>query len=187
MDLQRPMPSDHKTYYGGASIFAIIGIGLFAFKFHNGERYFQNEPLTAKTVIVSDTPRYINGGRSGTDRYTFAVREFACRLWLSEGALYAVKKHDSIEARVRAIRLGDTVLIKVRSNELGSLQDSNSRVRVMGLYQSNSTLVDPAYVYQEDSEGRTINLVAGAIAFAIAAILIVLSILKRYRLSSISS
>jgi len=173
------MPSDQKTYYGAASVFAMIGIGLFIFNFHNAERYFQNEPLTTKAVTVIDTPRYINGGKSGTDRYTFAAREFACRLWLSEGALVAIKKHDSIEARVRAIRLGDTVFIKVRTNELGSLRDSNARVRVMGLYRSDTTLVDPAYVFQEDSEGRTTNLVAGAIAFAIAVILIVLSILKR--------
>jgi len=120
------MPSDHKTYYGGASVFAMIGIGLFVFNFHNAERYFQNEPLTTKAVTVSDTPRYI-----------------------------------------------------VRTNELGSLRDSNSRVRVMGLYRSDTTLVDPAYVFREDSEGRTINLVAGVIAFAIAVIFIVLSIVKR--------
>jgi len=178
---------NQSSYISGTFIFGLIGVLLIGFNLHNSSRYFQNEPLTTKTITISDTPRYINGGRSGTSRYSFGARGFACWWWLSEGALTLVSKQDSIEAMVRGIRRGDTVSIRVRSNELGDVQDSRGRVRVMGLYYKGKTLVDPADVYREDSASRRLNLVAGAIAFVVAGVFFVLSRRRRSdQLNSVS-
>lgn len=136
----------------------IAGILGLIYNVHNYDRYYLAEPLSKKIIIINDKPEYVNGGKGGTSRYTFAGNDYQCRFWLSEGSLDAATKNDSIENAIKSIKIGDTIQIQIRTADNDFLQDNSKRIRVVGLTKQNNLLVDPEYVHKQDKKWRNINI-----------------------------
>jgi len=147
--------TDASTLSTLAIIAGIIGL---IYNVRNYDRYYLDEPLITKNIIISDKPKYVYGGKSGTSRYTFAGNGYQCRFWLSEGALSAITKNDSVKNAIKSISISDTVEIKIRTADNEFLQDNSKRIRVMGLTKHNRILVDPTYVNHQDNKWRNINI-----------------------------
>ena len=160
-------------------------VGLF-FNINNYDRYYLNELLTTKTIVISDRPEYINSSK-GTSRYSFRGKEYQCRFWLSEGALDAVRQNDSIENAIKAINISDTIQIEIRVADDNVLQDYSEKVRVIGLKNKGVVLVDPKYVNQQDNKSRNINLGFSALLLVGSLLWRIIRYYKRKKLQNIEN
>ena len=144
----------------------LVAILIFVFIKHYidyDDLYYNDEPLVTKVVNVGELPEYIDGGKSGTDRYTFKSTDYNCRFWIAEGALDIMKNDDQLKSIIEGIRKDQKVSLDIYKKAEDKMNDPEFRALVIGLTLNNKVIISPDQVREADKRNRNINIIGAPI------------------------
>jgi hypothetical protein len=136
--------------------------------FDLGDKYYQGEELSMIVITIKETPEFIDGGKSGPDRFAFKSVEHSSRFWIMGGALTIVFTNGNRKEAVIGLKEGQQVILEIHKSDLDFLKQSNMRIPVEGLRVDNKLIIDPKQVMQEDAKSIRLNLIICSVLFFLA-------------------